>query len=104
LSELALFYVTFATRADAERVAETVLTEKLVACANILAPCTSLYLWHGALERAEEVPVLFKTRAMLATRLRERIAALHPYDLPVIESWTVTAGADVGAWVEGETR
>ena len=37
LSELALFYVTFATRADAEQVAETVLAEKLAACANILA-------------------------------------------------------------------
>jgi periplasmic divalent cation tolerance protein len=104
LSELALFYVTFATHADAERVAETLLAERLAACANILAPCTSLYLWHGSLERAEEVPVLFKTRPMLATRLRDRIAALHPYELPAIESWTTTASAEVGAWVEGETR
>jgi periplasmic divalent cation tolerance protein len=104
LSELTLFYVTFAARADAERVAEAVLAERLAACANILAPCTSLYLWHGALERAEEVPVLFKTRPMLANRLRDRIAALHPYDLPVVESWPVTAGDAVGAWVEAETR
>jgi periplasmic divalent cation tolerance protein len=104
LSELALFYVTFATRADAERVAEAVLAEHLAACANILAPCTSLYLWHGAMEQAEEVPVLFKTRPMLATRLRDRIATLHPYELPVIESWTATAGEQVGAWVEAETR
>jgi len=104
LSELTLFYVTFATRADAERVAETILTEHLAACANILAPCTSMYLWHGSLERAEEVPVLFKTRPMLATRLRERIAAFHPYELPVIESWAVAASPEVGAWIEGETR
>jgi periplasmic divalent cation tolerance protein len=104
LNELTLFYVTFATRTDAERVAETVLAEKLAACANILAPCSSLYLWHGQLERAEEVPVLFKTRPMLATRLRARLAALHPYDLPVIESWTVTTSTEVTAWVEGETR
>ncbi len=104
MSELALFYVTFASRADAERVAETVLVEKLAACVNILAPCTSMYLWHGELERAEEVPVLFKTRTMLATRLRDRIAALHPYELPVIENWPVTASAPVGDWIEGETR
>ncbi|MEP9361015.1 divalent-cation tolerance protein CutA [Sphingomonas sp. KR3-1] len=104
MSELTLFYVTFTTRADAERVAETVLAEHLAACANILAPCASLYLWHGSLERAEEVPVLFKTRTMLANRLRERIAALHPYELPVVESWTVTASPQVAAWVEGETR
>lgn len=104
MSELTLFYVTFATRTDAERVAETILAERLAACANILAPCTSLYLWRGSLERAEEVPVLFKTRPMLAIRLRDRIAALHPYELPAIESWTVTATAQAGAWVEGETR
>lgn len=104
MSELTLFYVTFAARADAERVAEAVLTEHLAACANILAPCTSLYLWHGTLERAEEVPVLFKTRPMLANRLRERIAALHPYALPVIESWSVAADDKVAAWIEGETR
>jgi periplasmic divalent cation tolerance protein len=104
LSELALFYVTFATRADAERVAETVLVEKLAACANILAPCTSMYLWHGELERAEEVPVLFKTRPMLATRLRDRLAALHPYELPVIESWPATISAQVSDWIQGETR
>lgn len=104
MSELALFYVTFATRADAERVAETLLAERLAACANILAPCSSLYLWHGSVERAEEVPVLFKTRPMLATRLRERLAALHPYELPVIESWTAGTTAKAGAWVESETR
>lgn len=104
MSELALFYVTFATRADAERVAETLLAEKLAAYANILAPCTSLYLWHGNLERAEEVPVLFKTRPMLATRLRERLAALHPYELPVIESWTAATSPQVGDWIAGETR
>lgn len=104
MSEIALFYATFADRADAERVAETVLAEHLAACANILAPCASLYLWHGALERAEEVPVLFKTRPMLATRLRARITALHPYELPVIESWTAIASEQVAAWVEGETR
>lgn len=104
MSELALFYVTFATRADAERVAEAVLAERLAACANILEPCTSLYLWRGAMERAEEVPVLFKTQPMLATRLRERIAALHPYALPVIESWTATTTPEAAAWVENETR
>lgn len=104
MSELALFYTTFATRADAERVAETILSERLVACANILSPCTSMYLRHGNLERAEEVPVLFKTRPMLATRLRERLAALHPYELPVIESWTAGTTAKAAAWIESETR
>ena len=104
MSGLTLFYVTFATRADAERVAGTVLAERLAACINILAPCTSLYLWGGEAERAEEVPALFKTRPALAARLRERIAALHPYELPVIESWDAAATPEVAAWLAAETR
>ena len=103
MSDIALLYTTFADRAVAERVAETVLAERLAACVNILAPCASLYRWQDRIERAEEVPVLFKTRPMLARRLRERLAALHPYDLPVIEDWTVATGAAVTAWVAAET-
>ena len=104
MSDTALLYVTFASRADAERVAETVLAERLAACVNLLAPCTSIYRWQGGIERGEEVPTLFKTRPALALRLRERIAAIHGYDLPVIEQWPVEAGNAVARWIAEETR
>lgn len=103
MSDTAMLYVTFASRAVAERVAETVLAERLAACVNILAPCTSIYRWQGGIERGEEVPALFKTRPALALRLRERIATLHGYDLPVIEQWPVEAGAAVARWIADET-
>jgi periplasmic divalent cation tolerance protein len=103
LSDVALLFATFADQTDAERIAETVLAERLAACVNILAPCTSIYRWRGAVERGGEVPALFKTAPELAERLRERIAALHPYDLPVIEMWPVAAGAAVSDWVAAET-
>lgn len=103
MSDTALLYVTFPSAAEAERVAEAVLNEKLAACVNILAPCASIYRWEGKIEHADEVPALFKTRPMLARRLRERIAALHSYDLPVIEAWPVEAGDAVTGWIARET-
>jgi periplasmic divalent cation tolerance protein len=103
LTDIALLWSTFADRAEAERVAEAVLAERLAACVNILAPCTSLYRWQGAVAHADEVPALFKTTPMLARRLHDRIAALHGYDLPVIETWPVAAGAAVARWVADET-
>jgi cytochrome c oxidase assembly protein subunit 15 len=103
VSDTALLYVTFPTAAEAEKVAETVLAERLAACVNILAPATSLYRWHGKTERNAEVPALFKTRPLLARRLRERIVALHSYDLPVIEEWPVSAGEAVTGWIARET-
>lgn len=103
MSDIALLYVTFPSRGDAETVAETVLAERLAACVNILAPCTSIYRWQGKVERGEEVPALFKTMPQCAQQLRARIEALHPYELPVVEVWPVSAGGKVGDWIAAET-
>jgi periplasmic divalent cation tolerance protein len=103
LNEVALLYSTFADRADAERVARTVLDEKLAACVNILAPCVSIYRWKGEVTQGEEVPALFKTRLALERRLHDRIAELHGYDVPVIETWPVSANDAAFEWIANET-
>lgn len=103
MSDIALLYVTFPSRGDAEAIAQTVLAERLAACVNILAPCSSIYRWQGKVEQDEEVPALFKTMPPLVDRLRTRIGALHPYDLPVIEAWPAGAGDKVSDWIAAET-
>lgn len=103
MSDIALLYVTFPSRGDAETIAETVLAERLAACVNILAPCASIYRWQGKVERGEEVPALFKTTPQLAEPLRARVEALHPYDLPVVEAWPAGAGGKVSDWIAAET-
>jgi periplasmic divalent cation tolerance protein len=103
VSDIALLYATFPDRGEAERIVRTVLAERLAACVNILAPCTSIYRWQGAIEQSDEVPALFKTTPQLASSLRARIEALHPYDLPVVETWPVAAAAAVSDWIAAET-
>lgn len=84
---IATVYAVFSDQAEAERVAETVVTEGLAACANILGACSSIYRWEGKVERAEEVPALFKTARPDA--LIARIAQLHSYDVPAIVAWPI---------------
>jgi periplasmic divalent cation tolerance protein len=103
MSDVAMCYVTFSDREEAERIAHAVVEERLAGCVNVMAPCTSVYRWEGEVAQGEEVPALFKTRPCLIDRLRQRIAALHSYDLPVIESWNATADSAVGYWLAGET-
>lgn len=98
-----MLWSTFADRAEAERIAETVVSERLAACANILGGCTSIWRWDGKVERGEEVPALFKTTPGLAAALRGRIAELHSYDLPVIEAWPASTSDTVSDWVARET-
>jgi periplasmic divalent cation tolerance protein len=95
---IATVYAVFADAAEAERIAETVVTEGLAACANILAPCRSIYRWQGTVERAEEVPALFKTAQPDA--LITRIAALHCYDVPAAVAWPIgQAHTPYAEWV-----
>jgi periplasmic divalent cation tolerance protein len=105
MSEVVSVYAVFADAAEAERIARTVVEERLAACANILGPCHSIYRWQGKVEEADEVAAIFKTRADAAQSLIARIAALHSYDVPAAVAWSIsTAFADYADWVEKETR
>jgi periplasmic divalent cation tolerance protein len=99
---IATVYAVFADAEEAERIAATVVEERLAACANILAPCRSIYRWQGKSERAEEVPALFKTARPEA--LIARIAELHSYDVPAAVAWPIAAAHPAYAeWVSADS-
>jgi periplasmic divalent cation tolerance protein len=76
---------------------------RLAACANVLPEVKSFYRWEGRDEEAGEHPVLIKTTAERYTELEAAIRARHPYELPEIISWPVTAGLpEYLSWVESE--
>jgi periplasmic divalent cation tolerance protein len=95
-------YAVFGSAAEAQSIARTVVEERLAACANILAPCRSIYRWQGSIQEDEEVPALFKTRADTADALIERIAALHSYDVPAAVIWPI--GGTLPAYAEWVTQ
>ncbi len=103
MSDLALVHVTFGTAEEAEMVARTVIEERLAACANVMASCTSIYRWGDSIEQDVETPVLFKTATASAIALRDRIAELHSYDLPVIELWPAATTDGVIEWIDAAT-
>ena len=73
----------------AESLASILVENGLVACVNIIPGVRSIYRWEGEVHRDDEVLLVIKTRAELVERLRERIAALHPYEVPEIVSLDV---------------
>lgn len=83
----ALIWCPFPDRQTARSVSQTLLDEKLIACANILGGVESLFIWQGAEQSADEVGTLFKTDGELVRRTIERIESLHPYETPAILGW-----------------
>jgi periplasmic divalent cation tolerance protein len=97
-------YAVFADNEEAERIARTVVEERLAACANLIGPVRSIYRWNGAIESADEVAAIFKTSASQADALIARIAALHSYAVPCIASWPVEKILEPYAdWVASST-
>ncbi|MBK1680371.1 divalent-cation tolerance protein CutA [Rhodocyclus tenuis] len=100
-----LVLTTLPDRASAEALAAHLLEARLAACVSIQAPCRSLYRWQGAVEQADEVPLLIKTAADRYAALAAAIGERHPYALPELIALPVTAGnAAYLEWIGAETR
>ena len=93
----ALIWCPFADEESAAKVAERLLDEGLIACANILGPVRSLYTWRGERGDARECGVLFKTDSALLQQATQRIEQLHPYDTPAVIGWRADAAAPATA-------
>lgn len=104
MPRVVLLYALYADGAAAEAAARMAVTERLAACANLLAPCTSFYRWEGAMRREGEVPVIFKTSPDRRAALLARLRAAHGYAVPAISAWEAETNADYAAWVAAETR
>jgi periplasmic divalent cation tolerance protein len=85
---------SLADRESAERIAETLVTERLAACAQVLGPQQSIYHWQGRLERATEWRLELKTTAARLTALERRLLELHPYDVPECIALPIVHGSD----------
>ena len=91
-------------RASAERLADALIGQRLAACANILAPCRSVYRWKDAVQHDEEHPMLIKTTAERYPALEQALRAGHPYELPEIIAVPVERGLPAYLdWVAAET-
>ncbi|MFM9890944.1 MAG: divalent-cation tolerance protein CutA [Rickettsiales bacterium] len=95
-----LLYSPFPDGPSARSAAEALLSESLIACANILPAGQSLYVWQGTLTETAETLLIAKTTQAMAAQAAARLEALHPYDTPAILQLQAEANAPYAAWVE----
>lgn len=86
-----LIVTTLAKRVEAEQMARAMVEAHLAACVQIL-PIRSVYRWKGKVEAQAELLLMAKTRRSLAAELMEWIRGQHPYELPEIVQWPISAG------------
>jgi periplasmic divalent cation tolerance protein len=100
-----LLYITASNPKEAKKIGKTLVRERLAACANIIAPISSVYWWKGKLEQGDEVLLIAKTKQRLAHKAIRRVKALHSYECPCIVALPVVAGNPAFLqWISDETR
>ena len=92
LRRTVLVLSTVGTRADADRIAQALVGERLAACVNVVPGLASTYRWKGAVETAQEVLLIIKTRGERLEELESRLRALHPYDVPEMVVLPIAGG------------
>ena len=97
--------ITIDTSANAQKLADKLLSARKAACVNIIPKVSSQYWWQGKIEKADEVMLVVKTRAALLDELITLVKQNHPYAVPEIIAVPIAGGnPDYLAWLEKETK
>ena len=103
MKTLLLITTTFEHKEDAERIAALLLERRLVACAQISPPITSIYRWREELTTATEMILTMKTLPKHYPRVEEALLREHPYEVPEIIGQEIAFVSDpYYEWVEKE--
>lgn len=96
---------TVASLEEATRVGNTLVEERLAACATIIPAVNSIFRWEGKVTSAPEILLLLKTGAEQIPALEARLHALHTYLTPEFLVLPVEAGSKgYLEWLEESLR
>jgi periplasmic divalent cation tolerance protein len=105
MTEYIQVFTTVGNKVDAEKIARSLVAEKLAACVQIVGPLTSYFQWQGKLDTAGEYLCLIKSRNDLFAELETVIKDLHPYEVPeILAIPVVKGGKEYLDWVAAELR
>jgi periplasmic divalent cation tolerance protein len=104
MTDALVILVTAPGAAEAAALARALVEERLAACGNVVPGLRSIYRWEGKVQEDTEALLVLKTTRARFEALRERILALHPYQVPEVLALPVEAGsAPYLAWIAGAT-
>lgn len=92
MSQSLLVVTTTPSPEDAQRIARTLVEQRLAGCVQVGGPVTSTYWWEGQVEQDREWICLIKTDEGRYPAAEQAILAAHPYDVPEIVATPIVAG------------
>lgn len=103
MPEHVVVFITAGSIQEAEKIAQELVEERLVACVNIIPNITSVYRWEGKVHHDQEVFLIAKTCRSAFSQLAKRVKEIHSYEVPEVIAVRVEAGlASYLNWIAQE--
>ena len=87
-----IVFSTIDSEDRAAEIARALVESSLAACVNIVPRIRSIYKWKEQLCDDAESLMIIKTRKSLLEKVKEKIASMHPYDVPEIVAFDIVDG------------
>lgn len=98
-----VIFITCANRNEADKIANDLVAQKLVACVNIIDKVSSVFWWQEKIDSASEVLLIAKSKKSLMKEIIKRVKTQHSYQVPEVIALPIVAGnKDYINWI-GQT-
>lgn len=105
MTDIIIIFVTAGSEEEAEKIACSLVEERLAACVNIINPIRSIYRWEDKVHDDREWLLVMKTQVAHFAAIETRVKELHSYQVPEVIALSVVDGSEKYlAWVRSETK
>ncbi len=98
-------YITPKDITEAQNIAQALLEERLIGCANIIPSVESRYWWEGAIAKDNEALLIAKTKKSLVKKAISKVKSIHSYSVPCINVIPIIDGnPDYLKWLSNSLK
>ncbi|MDO8662190.1 MAG: divalent-cation tolerance protein CutA [Candidatus Omnitrophota bacterium] len=84
--------ITAKDKPEADKIAKTLIKNKLAACVNIVTGVKSLFRWQGKIDQAKEALLIVKSRKEKFDKIVKLVKSAHSYAVPEIIALPIVSG------------
>ena len=86
---------------EANKIANKLVKDKLIACANVIKGIQSIFWWQKKVDTANEVLLILKTKKSCFKKIVKTVTSLHSYEVPEIIALPIIDGSkNYLKWIE----